>query len=93
MPRLTSPRCGLDHLMLLAKSRSHRAALDQDDVGLEATLKLLEAFGTRAVPVALPEGTKDVAELAPRADGQSLFAAAPLEAVGVSQPGATAAPA
>jgi DNA primase len=63
--------------------------LDQDDAGLEATLKLLEALGTRAVPVALPEGIKDVAELAPRADGQALFAATLLEAVGVSQPAAT----
>jgi hypothetical protein len=36
--------------------------------------------------VALPDGTKDVAELAPRADGQALFATALLEAVGVPRP-------
>jgi len=49
----------------------------------------VDALGSRAVPVALPEGTKDVAELAPRADGQALFAATLLEAVGVSPPGPT----
>jgi DNA primase len=32
--------------------------LDQDDAGLEATLKLVEALGSQAVPVALPEGIK-----------------------------------
>jgi DNA primase len=60
--------------------------LDQDEAGIEATLKLVDAIGPGAVPVALPEGTKDVAELAPRADGQALFAGALLEAVGVSRP-------
>src|SRR5262249_1194491 len=60
--------------------------LDQDDAGLEATLKLVESLGPRAVPVALPEGIKDVAELAPRADGKALFAGALLEAVGAPPP-------
>jgi len=50
--------------------------LDQDDAGIEATLRLADALGSTAVPVALPEGTKDIAELAPRADGQAVFAAA-----------------
>jgi DNA primase len=57
--------------------------LDQDDGGLEATLKLVDALGPNAVPVALPPGIKDVAELAPRSDGQGQFAGALLEAVGV----------
>jgi hypothetical protein len=34
----------------------------------------------------LPGGTKDVAELAPRADGQAVFAAALLEAVSGLEP-------
>jgi DNA primase len=57
--------------------------LDQDDGGLEATLKLVDALGPNAVPVALPPGIKDVAELAPRSDGRGQFAGALLEAVGV----------
>jgi DNA primase len=61
--------------------------LDQDDAGREATLRLADTLGAIAVPVALPDGIKDVAELAPRPDGQALFAAALLEAVGVSTAG------
>jgi DNA primase len=60
--------------------------MDQDDGGIKATLRLMDMLGPAAVPVALPEGVKDVAELAPRADGQELLAAALLEAVGVSRP-------
>ena len=43
--------------------------MDADNAGREATIGLVEAFGSRAVPVELPPGTKDVAELAPRPDG------------------------
>jgi DNA primase len=50
--------------------------LDQDNAGLEATLRLTDELGSAAVPVALPDGIKDVAELAPRADGQAVFASA-----------------
>ena len=59
--------------------------LDQDDAGLEATLRLVDALGPQAVPVALPDGVKDVAELAPRADGQAVFATALLETVGIPE--------
>jgi DNA primase len=59
---------------------------DQDDAGLEATLRLVDALASTAIPVTLPDGTKDVAELAPRADGQAVFALALLEAVGTAQP-------
>ena len=62
--------------------------LDQDKAGLESTVKLADALGPNTVPVALPEGVKDVAELGPRTDGQDLLAAALLEAVGSSRPGA-----
>jgi len=60
--------------------------LDQDDAGMEATLRLADMLGACAIPVALPDGTKDVADLAPRSDGQALFAAALLEAVGAHVP-------
>jgi DNA primase len=56
--------------------------LDGDDAGFEAACRLQEQIGPTAVPVALPDGVKDVAELAPRPEGQRLFAAALLEAVG-----------
>ena len=60
--------------------------LDQDDAGLEATLRLADTLGSAAIPVALPDGIKDVAELAPRADGLAVFSAALLEAVGALEP-------
>jgi DNA primase len=65
--------------------------LDQDDAGLEATIRLVDALGPTAIPVALPNGIKDVAELAPRDDGQALFARALLEAVGAAPPQVTLA--
>jgi DNA primase len=48
--------------------------LDQDNAGLEATMRLVDVLGPAAIPVALPDGIKDVPELAPRVDGQRLFA-------------------
>jgi DNA primase len=59
-------------------------ALDQDDAGLEATLRLLDVLGPAAIPVALPDGIKDVAELAPRPDGHAVFARALLEGAGTA---------
>jgi DNA primase len=60
--------------------------LDQDDAGLEATIHLVDVLSPVAIPVSLPDGIKDVAELAPRVDGQALFASALLEAVGATRP-------
>lgn len=69
-------------------------ALDNDDAGREATEVLRAALGAqRVVPVAVPDGVKDVAELAPRPDGNALFAAALLraaEAAGIAPPSAAA---
>ena len=63
--------------------------LDNDDAGVEATLGLVQELGKAAVPVALPDGIKDPAELAPRPDGQSLFAAALMDSIGAgASPGA-----
>jgi DNA primase len=56
---------------------------DQDDAGVEATLRLADALGGQAIPVALPDGVKDIAELAPRKDGQAVFATALLDSVGL----------
>ena len=69
----------VDQLRTFARSY---LVLDNDDAGLEATLKLVQELGNAAVPVALPDGIKDVAELAPRPDGQSVFAAALMDSVG-----------
>jgi DNA primase len=57
------------------------AALDADTGGLEATASLVEAFGHRVIPIRLPQDVKDPADLAPRADGDSIFGAAIRDAV------------
>jgi DNA primase len=46
--------------------------LDSDEPGQAATADLVQQLGDRALPVALP-GVKDVAELAERPGGQSMF--------------------
>ena len=54
---------------LVADLRTFRRVylvLDGDDAGFEATCRLQEQIGPIAVPVALPDGIKDIAELAPR---------------------------
>lgn len=51
-------------------------ALDQDDAGRKATADFVSRFGPRAVPIALPLGVKDPAELARRVDGARLFRSA-----------------
>jgi DNA primase len=60
--------------------------LDQDDAGAAATLRLVQELGSTAVPVALPEGVKDLAELGSCPDGPRLFAEALLAAAGVPPP-------
>src|SRR5579864_3268357 len=50
--------------------------MDADQAGQGATTRLVEAFGSRALPVELPPGTKDVAELAPRPEGDVVLASA-----------------
>ena len=73
---------------LRAFSRAY-LVLDTDDAGFEATLALYDAIGPTAVPVALPDDVKDPAELATRGDGQGVFAAALLKAVGKPAPDET----
>jgi hypothetical protein len=64
--------------MLNALDRWQRlyVLMDADEAGHEATTWLVEAFGSRALPVELPPGTKDIAELAPRPDGGVVLATA-----------------
>ena len=63
-----------DNRTLQVLSRFERVclALDNDQAGQTATADLLEAIGRRARAVELPD-VNDVAELAPKRDGRSLF--------------------
>jgi len=54
-------------------------ALDADDAGREASSAIARALGPRAVPVRLPAGVKDVAELASSPEGRSAFTLALLQ--------------
>jgi hypothetical protein len=56
--------------------------LDTDSAGQEGTARLLEKLGARVIPVALPPGVNDPAELASLPHGAELFCAAIREAVG-----------
>jgi DNA primase len=51
-------------------------ALDDDDAGHAGARQLAEALDAKTVRLMLPDGVKDVAELAVRPDGQALFLAA-----------------
>lgn len=51
-------------------------ALDADEAGQTAMAAFQEAMGVRAVPVRLPPGVKDVADLAPLPGAQETFAGA-----------------
>jgi DNA primase len=52
------------------------AVLDADAAGLDATNRLVQTLGPRVIPVTLPSGIKDPADLAPHPDGEALFRAA-----------------
>ena len=64
------------NLRLLERFDRLYLALDQDEGGRKATAELASRFGSRAVPIALPPGVKDPAELARRLDGERLFRSA-----------------
>lgn len=59
---------------LKALTRFARIALvlDNDGAGQAASAELIQALGSRAMPVTLP-GVKDVADLAPQPDGRDIF--------------------
>lgn len=59
-------------LRSLARFERLYLALDNDEAGREATEKLRQALGERALPMT-PPGVKDVAELAPDPEGRATF--------------------
>jgi DNA primase len=61
-------------LALLERWQRLYAVLDNDQAGQEATARLVDALGSRVIPVKLPAGVKDPAELATRHDGAELLA-------------------
>jgi DNA primase len=62
-----------DTLAQLARWDRLYAVLDADAAGQEATARLVDLLGARVIPVALPPGIKDPADLAQRPDGSELF--------------------
>ncbi|MBV9971279.1 MAG: toprim domain-containing protein [Xanthobacteraceae bacterium] len=64
------------NLRLLERFELLYLALDRDDGGRKATAALVSRFGSRAVPIALPPGVKDPADLAGRLEGERLFRSA-----------------
>ena len=48
-------------------------AFDNDDAGMEASERLADLLGRRAVVVSLPKGVGDVAELATHPRGRATF--------------------
>jgi DNA primase len=55
--------------------RAHQVVLvfDNDEPGCAAATELATTLGARASVLALPEGVKDLSELAQRADGRQTF--------------------
>jgi DNA primase len=60
-------------LQLLGQWERLYALLDADAAGQEAITRLTEAFGSRVIPVQLPPGVKDPADLAALGDGSALL--------------------
>lgn len=80
---LVGTRVRLEVVRELARFRRVYVLLDSDEAGQTATAALLRELaeaGTDGVPVTLPDGVKDVAELATVPGGQDVFAAAVLRA-------------
>jgi DNA primase len=73
---LCGTRLHPDMFELLGRWSRLYLILDSDTAGREATDQLINAFGPRAIPVKLPPGVKDPADLASLADGEALFQAA-----------------
>jgi DNA primase len=75
-----------DLLEVLRTFKRQFLVLDNDDAGLEASLRLREQLGEGAIPVHLPDGIKDPSQLATLPDGRQQFAAALLRSVGQLPP-------
>jgi len=70
---LCGTRLHPDTLELLGGWSRLYVVLDDDVAGHEATDQLISAFRERVIPVKLPAGVGDPADLASRPDGDSLF--------------------
>jgi DNA primase len=70
-----------DAIAQLARWDRVYAVLDADTAGREATARLVDVLGSRVIPVDLPPGIKDPADLAQRVDGSELFRSAIRSAV------------
>ena len=75
-----------DNLSLLKRFDRVYLTLDQDDAGKNATERLENQLGSRAVRIELPPGVKDVAELATAPNGEEQFRLAILRAVEAASP-------
>jgi len=73
--------CSPTTLQLLGQWERLYAVLDADVAGQEATTRLTEAFGSRVVPVQLPPGVNDPADLASLVHGSALLQEASRQAV------------
>jgi DNA primase len=60
-------------MQLLGQWERLYALLDADPAGQQATTRLTETFGSRVIPVQLPPGVKDPADLARLVDGSALL--------------------
>jgi DNA primase len=75
-----------DNLSLLHCFDRVYLTLDQDEAGKNATERLENQLGSRAVRIELPHGVKDVAELAIAPNGEEQFRLAILRAVDALRP-------
>jgi DNA primase len=64
-----------ERLAFLARARQVDIVLDRDLPGQQAAAALAARLGERARVVPLPEGVKDLSELAGRSDGRAVFMA------------------
>jgi DNA primase len=78
---LCGTRLSPDTIAQLSHWERLYAVLDADAAGQEATGRLVDLLGARVIPVALPTGVKDPADLAQRPDGSELFRGAIRRAV------------
>jgi hypothetical protein len=74
--------CSPATLQLLGQWKHLYAVLDSDAAGQEATTRLTKAFGSRVIPIQLPPGMKDPADLAVLVDGSALLQVAIRQAIG-----------
>ena len=73
--------CNPATLRLLDRWQRLYALLDADAAGQEAAARLIDAFGSRVIPVQLPPGVKDPGDLPSLVDGSAVLQEAIRQAV------------